>query len=275
MPFRNALHVSDVHMGYGAAPVLRGATLGPLAAGSVNALVGPNGAGKSTLLRGLAGLQRMRGEVRLGTALLSSQPPVQRARQVVYVPQSLPERSRLAVFESVLSAAMAGEPAQAARGWPLAGTHEAEPAVEQVLQRLELTALADRPLAALSGGQRQMVGLAQALVRRPRLLLLDEPTSALDLYHQHRVLDVVTEIAHERQLVVLAVLHDINLAMGWADRIMVLDQGRVVRAGSPVEVVDSALLHEVYRVQAVVETVNGRRLVAVRHALGGRGQEPS
>lgn len=79
MPFRNALHVSDVHMGYGAAPVLRGATLGPLAAGSVNALVGPNGAGKSTLLRGIAGLQRMRGEVRLGTALLSSQPPVQRA----------------------------------------------------------------------------------------------------------------------------------------------------------------------------------------------------
>jgi iron complex transport system ATP-binding protein len=74
---------------------------------------------------------------------------------------------------------------------------------------------------------------------------------------------------------VLAVLHDINLAMGWADRIMVLDQGRVVRAGSPVEVVDSALLYEVYRVQAVVETVNGRRLVAVRHALGGRGQEPS
>ena len=70
---------------------------------------------------------------------------------------------------------------------------------------------------------------------------------------------------------VLAVLHDINLAMGWADRIMVLDQGRVVRAGSPVEVVDSALLHEVYRVQAVVETVNGRRLVAVRHALGGCG----
>jgi iron complex transport system ATP-binding protein len=87
--------------------------------------------------------------------------------------------------------------------------------------------------------------------------------------------DVVAEIAHERQLVVLAVLHDINLAMGWADRIMVLDQGRVVRSGRPAEVVDSALLREVYRVQATVESVDGRCLVAVKHALGGSGQEPA
>lgn len=268
-----ALQVGDAHMDYGGVPVLRGATLGPLEPGSLNVLVGPNGAGKSTLLRGIAGLQRMRGEVRLGAALLSAQPLAQRARQVVYVPQSLPGGSRLAVFESVLSAAMAGTPAHAGGAGPLAGTRAAESAVEQVLQRLELAALADRPLGALSGGQRQMVGLAQALVRRPRLLLLDEPTSALDLYHQHHVLDVVAEIAREQRLVVLAVLHDINLAMGWADRILVLDQGRVLRAGRPAEVVDSALLRQVYRVQAAVASVNGRRLVAVAHALRGAGRE--
>ncbi|MHA7602342.1 ABC transporter ATP-binding protein [Alicycliphilus sp. T452] len=253
----SGLRAEGLCMRYGAQPVLRNLSLPLLAPGRVHALIGPNAAGKSTLLRGLAGLQRAQGRVWLDGEDISGWATARRARRLVYLPQSLPTRTGLAVFEAVLSAAMAGGER----------SEEALAGVESALRRLDLLALADRPLASLSGGQRQLVGLAQALVRRPRALLLDEPTSALDLYHQHLVLDRVRHEARAQDLVVLAVLHDLHLALACADQVLVLDGGTLITAGPPGQVIDAALLARVYRVDAAIGLLAGRPALAVAGAL--------
>lgn len=259
------LRVRGLAMGYGARDVLQQVTLPLLAPGSVTALIGPNAAGKSTLLRGIAGLQAARGDVLLDGHDLGRQPLAERARRMVYLPQSLPARSRLAVFEAVLSAVMAGREGLGLMGRRADAEDMAK--VDAVLARLGLGALADRSVEALSGGQRQLVGLAQALVRRPRVLLLDEPTSALDLYHQFQVIDTVCRETRERGLVTLVVLHDINLALGCADRVLVLHDGALAGEGPPHQVIDSSLLARVYRVRGALEQVRGRPMVVVEGAL--------
>lgn len=107
-------------------------------------------------------------------------------------------------------------------------------------------------LRRLSGGQRQLVSLAQAVIREPRVLLLDEPTSALDLRHQTQVMGLVRELASEGKVVVI-VLHDLNLAARWADHIVVLSNGAVAAQGNPETAITVDMLAGVYGVEAVVE----------------------
>ncbi|MCP1643213.1 iron complex transport system ATP-binding protein [Pseudomonas citronellolis] len=264
-PRIDGLGIERLSMGYGARRILRELDLPALPPGSLTALIGPNGAGKSTLLRGIAGLQPIAGRVLLDGVDLGRLPLAERARQVVYLPQSLPQRTRLCAFEAVLAAAMAGRSLSLlGGGHPDAQTLRG---IEQVLEALDLSALADRPIDALSGGQRQLVGLAQALVRQPRVLLLDEPTSALDLYHQCQVAEAIVEVTRARGLISLMVVHDINLALACADQVLVLHQGGLAAAGPPAEVIDARLLREVYGVHGSVERVRGRNLLLVEGRL--------
>ncbi|MGD9507787.1 MAG: ABC transporter ATP-binding protein [Geminicoccaceae bacterium] len=257
------LLVRDLTVGYGREPIVHGVSLPELAPGTVTALVGPNAAGKSTLLRGLAGLAPARGAIVLGGTDLQRLAPAARARFATYMPQSLPQRVHLSVVETVLAAMHAS---------PLpSGTAADEATALALLERLGIGELAMASLDRLSGGQRQLASLAQSLARRPSLLLLDEPTSALDLRFQLVVADLLRELAAERRMVVVTVLHDLALAVRAADLMVILDRGQVHAVGSPETVVTPAALAEVYGVAARIETCSqGQPLVIADRPLSTR-----
>jgi len=243
------LQVGGLSTGYRDRPVIRNLSLPPIRAGEVYSLVGPNAAGKSTLLRALAGLQPATGSVRLGGQELVGLPLAEHARRVTYMPQTLPQGVALSVLESVLGALQAS-----ATGNPALDGHEAgQRRAAAILERVGILHLAMEGLDHLSGGQRQLVSLAQALVREPRVLLLDEPISALDLQHQLRVMRLVRELSRERGMIALMVLHDLQIAARWSDGIVMLAQGAVVATGAPAEAITPDTLARVYGVQARVE----------------------
>jgi iron complex transport system ATP-binding protein len=244
----NELTISGLDAGYGGQPIISGFSLPPLTAGEVVSVVGPNGAGKSTLLRSLAGLIPAHGSIRLDEAELTRLSLADRAKRVTYMPQTLPQGVALTVLETVVASIRATP----LRGAVYTDAQAAERAYE-VLQRINAEALAGQRLDRLSGGQKQLAGLAQALAREPRVLLLDEPTSALDLHYQLRVLDLAREAAAERGMTVMIVLHDLQAAARVSDRIAVMAKGRLVAFGTPDEAITPDILAEVYRVSARVQ----------------------
>lgn len=256
------LRIEGLSVGYGRRRIIANLTLPVISGGAVTALVGPNAAGKTTLLRGLAGLIPVRGAVRLDDLELTSLTIAGHARHVTYMPQTLPQRVALTVFEATLSALMSS-------GNVTLSTAEVHERSLAVLARLGIADLAMRGLDELSGGQRQLASLAQSIVREPTVLLLDEPTSALDIHHQLRVMQLVEELARERDLIVLIVLHDIAQAARYAQRIIVLQQGVIAADGTPEQAVTPEMLAKVYQVEARVERCShGLLQVMVDRALG-------
>lgn len=243
------LLIEHAQVKYGRKVVIADASLPLLRPGTLTALIGPNGAGKSTLLRGLAGLEPMTGAVTLHGQPLAPMSVAQRARLVTYMPQYLPPGLGLSVIESVMAALrVAGN-----------GGDYLEQAYG-ALQRIGIAALADQMLNALSGGQRQLVSLAQLIAHKPRVMLLDEPTSALDLSYQLRVMDCVRQMVGQHQLIAVIVLHDISLAARFADHIAVLREGAVVGFDAPEQVLTAQLFAEVYGVRARVERCSQQTL---------------
>ncbi len=234
-------------------------------AGSVGALLGPNGAGKSTLLHLIAGVERAdAGTARLGERDLAALRRRERARVVALAEQEVTDAPGLRVAEVV---ALGRTPYVGA----FAGPGELDRAiVRRCLEDAGLTELADREYATLSGGERQRVNLARALAQEPELLLLDEPTNHLDVHAQLTVLGLLRELAHGG-LTVLAALHDLSLAAGYADHVIVLANGRVVAAGAPGEVLDPELIRDVWGVEASVleHPVSGRPLIAFSEVATG------
>lgn len=244
------LQLNHLKVAYGAREIIADLSVAPIAVGTVTALLGPNGSGKSTLLKAVAGLIKLAGgQVVMNGDELTRASFETRARQVVYLPQTLPAAVHLQVFESVLVAANASAFAGAA-----AGTGKGDiAAVDALLQRLGIAHLAMRYLDQLSGGQKQLVGLAQALIRRPRLLLLDEPLSALDLNYQFHVMDLLRQETRDNGLVTLIVLHDLNIALKHADHCLMIRSGDLIAEGGPSDVITPETLAAVYGVRARVE----------------------
>ncbi|MGB6242949.1 MAG: ABC transporter ATP-binding protein [Castellaniella sp.] len=250
------LQIQDLSVAYGHRSIIRQLTAGPLAPGRVVSLLGPNGSGKSTLLKAIAGLLKADGQVLLDGQDLTRLSFERRAQQVVYLPQSLPAAVHLRVFESVLVAARASDLAPQAQ--------DASPErILHVLSRLGIEHLAMHYLDELSGGQKQLVGLAQALIRTPRLLLLDEPLSALDLNYQCHVMDLLRQETQEHGLTTLIVLHDLNIALQRSDDALLIQAGELVGHGSPETVITPDALAQVYQVEARVETCSR----GLRHIL--------
>ncbi|HDX8341642.1 ATP-binding cassette domain-containing protein [Aeromonas dhakensis] len=220
--------------------------------GQLVALLGPNGSGKSTLLGALAGLLSGQGEVRIGGESLAELSWPELAQRRAMLPQRQPQLFHIPVFQ-VLSL----------------GLDEAQPAsrqnevIQALCQALELEALLARDFSRLSGGEQQRVLIARTLLQvwpslnpGERILLLDEPLAGLDLHHQLALLRLLKQLAGQGLLVVLAI-HDINLAIDWADRLLCLQQGRVVREGG-VELVDEALLAQVFQIKTDRIEAGGR-----------------
>jgi iron complex transport system ATP-binding protein len=242
------LEIADLHVAYRGRAVIHALTLPGLEGGGLLSLVGPNGAGKTSLLRALAGLVPARGRISLDGTAIDPMPLRDRARHVAYMPQTLPQGVALTVLETVIAALLAS-PASV----EVASEADAARAALAQLDQIGARALAGRRLDELSGGQRQLASLAQALVRSPRVLLLDEPTSALDLRHQHAVMAVVRDYARASGAVVIAVVHDLQAAARVSDRILVLDGGQVAADGPPPEALTPTLLRQVWKVDARVE----------------------
>ncbi|MFE3516007.1 heme ABC transporter ATP-binding protein [Streptomyces sp. NPDC059166] len=237
-PGSTAAELVSVRVGLGGRPVLDGVDL-TVRTGEVLALVGPNGAGKSTLLAALAAdLSVDSGEVRVDGRPATGWQAAELALRRAVLPQS----AALAFPFSVEEVVRMGRA-------PWAGTPrepEDDAAVAAALAATEVAEFASRPFSALSGGERARVALARVLAQRAPLLLLDEPTAALDLRHQELVLGICRERAAAGDAVVV-VLHDLGLAAAYADRALVLRDGRVAAAGPPSEVFTGELLGEVYR----------------------------
>lgn len=265
------LELRQLSAGYSRRPVLAGLDLECIVPGTLVALVGPNAVGKSTLLKAIAGLRPVQGQVLLDGTNLATLNPRERLRRVGYLPQALPQATSLVAYEAMLSAMRASRP-------DLDREH-VEAAIARVFATLGLDSLALRPLNELSGGQRQMIGLAQVLVRVPRLLLLDEPTSALDLRWQLQVLQAVRTLVSEGRTLALIAVHDLNLALRFCDRIVVLGPGqahnRLLAAGRPADVLTPELLREAYGVRARIEHCSrGYPLVLADEAIALNGDSP-
>ena len=238
------LHISGLTVGYGSRFIIRDLNVSPIAAGGVTALVGPNGAGKSTLLRAIAGLLPATGKVVLNGRDLLAMSRQERAKLVGFMPQSLPAGVGLSVLETIVTALKVAS--------PVANEKLLRRRAVAVLERLNAVHLALNPLERLSGGQRQMAGLAQALAPDPELLLLDEPTSALDLRHQFHIMRTVRELVRAGGRSAVIVLHDLALAAQWADTIVVLRGGGLHVEGPPAVAVTPDMLRDVYGVTAEV-----------------------
>lgn len=241
------LEIRNLTAGYGNRMVMENVSLKPIGEGTFVGVIGPNAAGKSTLFKTISGLISPReGSIRLGGTDLSTLGRRARAQAVAYMPQSFGCNALLTVYESVLLAL------KQASGWRVRGENLHR--VSQTLSALRLAHLADRGIGDLSGGQAQMVAVAQVLVREPRMVLLDEPTSALDLHHQLSILSAVRHEMSARNMIVMAALHDLNLAAEFCDWLVLVNNGRILAEGTPRDVLALPEISETYRVATTLET---------------------
>lgn len=239
-----SLSIADVRFRYGTRVILDGIDL-TVAAGTMTALLGPNGSGKSTLAKVVARVHRPAGGTvaALGVDLLAL-PRREHAKVVAYVPQSSEAPFELTVRDMVLLGrtphiGMRPSP----RDWRI---------VDEQIELLSLGPLRHRPLSQLSGGQAQRALVARALAQEPSVLVLDEPTSALDLRHQVETLQIVRTVTRERGVAALVAIHDLNHAAYFCDQVAILDEGRVARAGAPIDVYEPELLGRVYGLQVEI-----------------------
>ena len=250
------LKVHDLRFSYGARAILRGTGFAPLKKGHLTALIGPNASGKSTLFRAIAGLLKAEGKVILDRTDLATLSPKARLSRVCFMPQFFAANAALTVFDVVMMAR------KNLTGWRV--TSEDTEAVAHALRDARIGHLAEAYFSELSGGQAQMVSVAQALIRDSDVYLFDEPTSALDLNHQLRMLGQIKDAIAARKAIGVVALHDLNLAARFADHLILLRQGEVLAEGAPDEVLQLPEIAQTYGVDIHITT--GPREDLVVHA---------
>jgi iron complex transport system ATP-binding protein len=246
-----SLRVEGLSFAYNGRPILKEINF-DLEAGKILGLLGVNGAGKTTLLKCLNRiLTPAAGTVRLDGKEVGNLSRNETARHFAYVPQKYGEEP-LTVFDAVL---LGRKPYIR---WE-ANRHDLE-VVEALLYRLDLEHLALRPTHQLSGGELQKVVIGRALAQEPQVLLLDEPTSNLDLKNQLQVMQLVVRAVREHRLAAVVSMHDVNLAFRFADRFLMLKDGRVHRLADK-EAVTAADIEEVYGLKVLLTEVENHKVV--------------
>jgi ABC-type cobalamin/Fe3+-siderophores transport system ATPase subunit len=236
------LEIRSLSAAYGKRQVLFDISM-RVKAGEILAIIGPNGAGKSTLIRVISGVMPAQsGSIQVNGVDLERLSPTQRARLLAVVPQARSLPPAFTVYEVVL---LGRTPHLGWLGNSGPGDHQR---VRQALESAQAEELADRRVGELSGGEQQRVLLARALAQDTPVLLLDEPTTHLDLQHQTHLLNLVRELATKQKLAVLMVLHDLNLASLYTDRVALLVQGRLQATGHPQEVLTAEILSAIYNI---------------------------
>lgn len=208
--------------------------------GEVTSIIGPNGTGKTTFIKAISKMINYEGTIHMNENPKEKLP----MDKIAYVPQMSSSNSNLTVFEMVLLGHMKD------LRWKIPKEKLEE--TNRILKKINLSHLSRNKFSSLSGGQKQLVIMAQALVSKPKILLLDEPTSALDIRHQLQVLDLAREYTKENNAITIVVIHDLALSTRYSDKIILLNGGYVAKEGLAEEVLDPSLLKEVYKVEVEV-----------------------
>ncbi|WP_339049717.1 ABC transporter ATP-binding protein [Candidatus Hamiltonella endosymbiont of Tuberolachnus salignus] len=233
------LRLEEVGVAYGTHQVLSKINTSFFLGGQVVAVVGPNASGKSSLFKRMAGIIEGEGKVHLTGNKKGH-------FGVCYMPQEAVINARLTVYESLLLVRKQFTPS-----WRV---HNDELIlIDSLMSSLSINGLAFRYLTELSGGQRQLVSIAQILARDPEILLMDEPTSALDMYHQLQVLNFIRSLAQQKNIIVFIALHDLNHALRFSDQMIVVANGGVKASGPSEEVLTTEMLWEIYGINARIE----------------------
>lgn len=232
----------------------------------LTSFIGPNAAGKSTLLKCVAGILKSNGKITLGDWDLMDTWNDSMRKEIAYMPQEPPNRTSLSVMEVMLLGRLDS------LKWKV-GDEDIDMAYS-ALEDLGIEDLAKRPMNELSGGQAQIVMIAQCLVREPKLMMLDEPINNLDLQKQLEMFDILEKVTREKRLTSVMVLHDIGLAARFSDNIVVLSDGEVYSEGPPEEVISEEMLRDVYGIEAIVSKgADGAPRVDPLYSLRSRDRE--
>ena len=269
MTHAHTLSAERITLAYGDRVVVEGLDLA-IAPGKITVIVGANGCGKSTLLRALARLIPPReGRVMLDGTSLQQQPSKEIARTLGLLPQ------RPVAPEGIAVADLVGRGRHPHQRMLARWSPRDYEAVADALAATGISDLADRSVDELSGGQQQRVWIAMALAQETDILLLDEPTTFLDVAHQIEVLDLLTDLNHDRGTTIVMVLHDLNLAARYADELVAVVDGRVHASGAPADIVTAELVRDVFGLESTIieDPLTGKPLVlpSGRHHVSARG----
>jgi ABC-type cobalamin/Fe3+-siderophores transport system ATPase subunit len=252
------LSVRDLFYSYGTGEVLHGLSF-DADAGEILGVAGPNGCGKTTLIKCIDRIFEPKGSIRLEGEDIMKMSGMEVAQRIAYVPQALTLGMAMTVFETIL---LGRRPYIR---WSV--RDEDLRKVQEIIRLLKIRHLAFRKMTQISGGERQKVMVARAMVQDPSLLLLDEPTSALDLKHQLEVMELVRMISHEQQACVVLAIHDLNLASRFCDHLLLMKEGRKVGLGSPADLLREEIIRDVYEVEAKVSEESGYRQIIPLRAV--------
>lgn len=251
------LNIENLSFSYGEESILKGICF-QAEQGCITSIIGPNGAGKTTLLLCISRLMPFSGTVTLNGTSLNRLSGEEFASRLSFLSQDTSCSAELNVYEVILLGLVN-------RLSFRVSTENAE-RVQSVMELLGITEFANRKITELSGGQRQLVFIAQTLVKEPKILILDEPTSALDLNRQFKLMNLIQEITRERNLTTLVTLHHLDIAAKYSNRVVTLDRGSVYQLGTPAEIFTPKMFRDVFGIESEIhrDASGALHVIAVR-----------